>query len=71
VDFAVHAIERLGVLLRDERRSLDESIAALFPSAGRALLFSFIALNLGSGVLAVAVSFLSRSSGFFAPAFRG
>ncbi len=52
VDFAVHTIERLEVLLRDEHRSLDESIAALFPSTGRALLFNFLALALGFGVLA-------------------
>ncbi|MCP4407274.1 MAG: MMPL family transporter, partial [Gammaproteobacteria bacterium] len=52
VDFAVHTIERLQVLLRDEHRSLDESIALLFPSTGRALLFNFLALALGFGVLA-------------------
>ncbi|HHO68898.1 MAG TPA: Patched family protein, partial [Gammaproteobacteria bacterium] len=52
VDFAVHTIERLEVLLRDEHRSLDESIAALFPTTGRALLFNFLALALGFGVLA-------------------
>ena len=52
VDFAVHTIERLEVLLRDKHRSLDESIAALFPTTGRALLFNFLALALGFGVLA-------------------
>ena len=52
VDFAVHTVERLEVLLRDERLSLDESIVALFPSTGRALLFNFLALALGFGVLA-------------------
>jgi len=53
VDFAVHTIERLEVLLRDEHRSLDESIAALYASTGRALLFNFLALAFGFGVLAV------------------
>ncbi len=52
VDFAVHTIERLEVLLRDEQRSLDESISLLFPSTGRALLFNFLALALGFAVLA-------------------
>ncbi|MBL6692086.1 MAG: RND family transporter [Pseudomonadales bacterium] len=52
VDFAVHTIERLEVLLRDEHRSLDESMAMLFPSTGRALFFNFLALALGFGVLA-------------------
>ncbi|MEN8133766.1 MAG: MMPL family transporter, partial [Pseudomonadota bacterium] len=52
VDFAVHTIERLQVLLRDEHRRLDESIILLFPSTGRALLFNFLALALGFGVLA-------------------
>ena len=52
VDFAVHTIERLQVLLRDEHRSLDDSIALLFPASGRALLFNFLALALGFGVLA-------------------
>ncbi len=52
VDFAVHTIERLEVLLQDQHRSLDESLASLFPTTGRALLFNFLALALGFGVLA-------------------
>ncbi|MCU7872874.1 MAG: MMPL family transporter [Candidatus Thiodiazotropha sp. (ex Lucinoma borealis)] len=51
VDFSVHTIERLQVLLRDEQRSLDESITLLFASTGRALLFNFVALSLGFFVL--------------------
>ena len=38
--------------MRDPDRTLDEAIIALFPSTGRALLFNFIALALGFGVLA-------------------
>ncbi len=53
VDFAVHTVERLQVLLRDEARPLDESIELLFASTGRALLFNFLALALGFGVLAI------------------
>jgi len=52
VDFSVHTIERLEALLRDEHRSLDDSIAQLYPSTGRALLFNFLALALGFGVMA-------------------
>ena len=52
VDFSVHTVERLQTLLRDPSRSLDDAIVALFPSAGRALLFNFLALALGFGVLA-------------------
>ena len=51
VDFSVHTIERLQVLVRREGRSIDEAIAALFPTTGRALLFNFAALSLGFGVL--------------------
>ncbi|HFD91929.1 MAG TPA: Patched family protein [Gammaproteobacteria bacterium] len=52
VDFSVHTVERLQVLLREGRDSVEESIAALFSSTGRALLFNFMALALGFGVLA-------------------
>ncbi|NOY63037.1 MAG: MMPL family transporter [Gammaproteobacteria bacterium] len=51
VDFSVHTIERLQVLIRKEGRSIDEAIAELYPSTGRALLFNFAALTLGFGVL--------------------
>ena len=47
----MHTIERLQVLVRKEGRSIDEAIAALFPTTGRALLFNFAALSLGFGVL--------------------
>jgi len=51
VDFSVHTIERLQVLIRKEGRSIDEAITELYPSTGRALLFNFAALTLGFGVL--------------------
>lgn len=53
VDFSVHTVERLTVLLRDPHASPEESILRLFPSTGRALLFNFLALMLGFGVLSV------------------
>lgn len=53
VDFAIHTNERLQILLRDEHRSMDQSIALLFTSTGRALLFNFLALTFGFGVLVI------------------
>ncbi|MCF6293125.1 MAG: MMPL family transporter [Robiginitomaculum sp.] len=51
IDFSVHTIERLQVLIKKEGRTIDEAITALYPSTGRALLFNFAALTLGFGVL--------------------
>jgi len=51
VDFSVHTIERLQVLIREQGRSFDEAIVDLYPGTGRALLFNFAALVLGFGVL--------------------
>ncbi len=51
VDFSIHTVERLQVLLRDEQRTFDAAIDALYPSTGRALFFNFAALVLGFGVL--------------------
>lgn len=53
VDFSVHTLERLSVLLRRPGQSMDDAIGSLFPSTGRALLFNFLALMLGFGVLVV------------------
>ena len=51
VDFAVHTVERLVVLIKDQGHSIDEAITKLYPSTGRALFFNFLALALGFGVL--------------------
>jgi len=51
VDFSVHTIERLQVLIKQQGKTIDEAIIALYPSTGRALLFNFAALTLGFGVL--------------------
>lgn len=51
VDFAIHTIERLQVLIKQHGKTIDEAITALYPSTGRALLFNFAALTLGFGVL--------------------
>lgn len=51
VDFAVHTVERLVVLIKDKGKTIDEAITALCPSTGRALFINFLALALGFGVL--------------------
>lgn len=51
VDFAVHALDRLILLAGDRARSLDEAIEELFPTTGRALLFNFLTVFFGFGVL--------------------
>ena len=52
VDFAIHTIDRIKLLFAERSsESFDETIAKLFPSTGRALLFNFLAIGLGFGVL--------------------
>jgi len=51
VDFSIHTLERIQVLVRDKQESIDEALLELYPSTGRALFFNFLALSLGFGVL--------------------
>ncbi|MFT5593334.1 MAG: putative RND superfamily exporter protein [Oceanicoccus sp.] len=58
VDFSIHTIDRIRELLRNsnateelKNKNIDVIIARLYPSTGRALLFNFIALACGFGVL--------------------
>ncbi len=51
VDFAIHTLERLRRLIREEGRPFEAAVAELFPTTGRALLFNLLALALGFGVL--------------------
>ena len=51
VDFAIHTIERLKTLVREQGKNIDKAITDLYPSTGRALLFNFAALTFGFGVL--------------------
>ncbi len=51
VDFAVHTIDRLKFLLQEKQLSLQNAYVEFYTSAGRALLFNFLALALGFGVL--------------------
>ncbi|NOR27277.1 MAG: MMPL family transporter [Lutibacter sp.] len=51
VDFAVHTVDRLKYLLKEKGLPIQEAYQEFYKSAGRALLFNFLALALGFGVL--------------------
>ena len=51
IDFAVHTLDRLIVLVRRQGFTIEDAFSRLFPSTGRALLFNFTAVLLGFGVL--------------------
>ncbi|GGZ68429.1 efflux RND transporter permease subunit [Algibacter mikhailovii] len=51
VDFAVHTIDRLKYFLREKKLPITEAYSEFYKSAGRALLFNFLALALGFSVL--------------------
>ncbi len=53
VDFSIHTLDRLIALVRYQGKSIDEALVLLYPSTGRALLFSFAALLFGFGVLSI------------------
>jgi predicted RND superfamily exporter protein len=51
VDFAIHTIDRLKTLFRTHEGNMDKALMALYPTTGRALLFNFLAIACGFGVL--------------------
>jgi predicted RND superfamily exporter protein len=51
VDFAIHMIDRIRTLMREEGLDAREALRVLYPSTGRALFFNLAALLLGFGVL--------------------
>ncbi len=53
IDFAIHIIDRLRFLMRDQGLSMTDAMAELHPTAGRALFFNFMAVFCGFGVLAL------------------
>lgn len=53
VDFAIHTTETLRRLLLEPGADLDTALADLYPGTGRALLFNFLTLALGFGVLTI------------------
>jgi uncharacterized protein len=51
VDFAIHTLDRLRTLIRNQGQTYEAAAAQLFPTTGRALLFNLLALTCGFGVL--------------------
>lgn len=51
VDFAIHTIDRLRALYREYSGDLDRAMEELYLTTGRALLFNFLAIAGGFGVL--------------------
>ncbi len=51
VDFAVHTVDRLKFLLNEQGLPIKQAYSEFYKSAGRALLFNFLALALGFSVL--------------------
>ncbi|MCY7294079.1 outer membrane lipoprotein-sorting protein [Alteromonas sp. a30] len=53
VDFAIHTIDRLKTLLSHTDGDIKNAIYELYPSTGRALLFNYLAIAFGFGVLII------------------
>ena len=55
VDFAIHTVARVQQLFaaRQTQASFDDTILAMFPNTGRALLFNFLTIGLGFAVLLI------------------
>lgn len=51
VDFAIHTIDRLKSLYQAHNQDIDAALKAMYPTTGRALLFNFLAIACGFGVL--------------------
>lgn len=51
IDFAIHGLDRIRELVREHGQIDDAALIELFPTTGRALLFNFIAVAGGFGVL--------------------
>jgi len=51
VDFSIHTLDRLKLLIKEKDMSPDDALHELYPSTGRALLFSFFAVFIGFGIL--------------------
>jgi predicted RND superfamily exporter protein len=51
IDFAIHTLDRIKLLITEQGFEPDQALRQLYPSTGRALLFSFVAVFLGFGIL--------------------
>ena len=53
VDFAVHVIDRIKAVFVDARRPLSEALQTVYQLTGRALLFNFLIIFCGFGLLVI------------------
>lgn len=51
IDFAIHTLDRIKLLIKEEGIHPDKALRMIFPSTGRALLFNFLAVFIGFGLL--------------------
>ena len=51
VDFSIHTLERFIQLVKNQGLTMQQAMVAFFPSTGRVLLFNFLAVGLGFGLL--------------------
>lgn len=51
IDFAIHTLERIKTLVEEGVSSVDNLLTELYRSTGRALLFNYLAIAFGFGVL--------------------
>jgi hypothetical protein len=51
VDFSIHTLDRLRTLSRHLSSDIDSALERFYPTTGRALLFNFLAISCGFGVL--------------------
>jgi predicted RND superfamily exporter protein len=51
IDFSIHTLDRVKLLMTEGGLEIDAALRQLYPSTGRALLFSFVAVFVGFGVL--------------------
>jgi predicted RND superfamily exporter protein len=51
VDFSIHTLDRIKLLITEQKLEPEVALHQLYPSTGRALLFSFFAVFIGFGIL--------------------
>ncbi len=51
IDFAIHTLDRIKLLIAEQGFDPETALHELYPSTGRALLFSFAAVCIGFGIL--------------------
>jgi predicted RND superfamily exporter protein len=51
IDFAIHTLDRIKLLIKEEGLDPETALQMIYPSTGRALLFNFMAVFIGFGIL--------------------